>query len=478
MPTQQKYDLMSDDFLRVVAEGGRQLKVFERTLYVYEHGAWTVASPMQLDELDKVMAAVCTEQNFPFSEKYTQAWRTVKVRVELLDGQGLDKEPLIVLPNGTLDVMTGDLYDHSPDLLTTRQVAIPYDPDAECPRWLEALDRIVEDKTAEVAQQYKEFLQQWFGLALVGFESVNNARGMRKLLVLHGPHGSAKSSVADVLRELFGSANTASEDIDQLCSRFGLANLVRSKAYIADDAVGLNSKVDAKVLKKIITGEPLTADRKNKDSVQFRFNGPAVITTNVLPTIKDTSHALYGRTVLLSFTRQFTADDAVRDFGEHRNLIKYLHAHGEFPGILNWAMEGLRIVAKSGHLPALADSADAADEWRSANDPVFDFLSKHCEYDPSTYNYVPALAGAISAYAELEHSDRTYTPRRCSQLLFQEALNVLPGVSRERKQKDKSPHRCVVGLRISEEGLGYLATAHEKGLFPSKAKWPSNLAVL
>lgn len=471
-----KYHDTAQTFLAKVEEDGKELRICDRAIYIYEDGAWGIAGPGQLDALDRILFDASADHSFPYAEKYAQLWRYVRSSLPVIDPNDLDAKGFVALPNGTLDPLSGTLYSHDPDHLTTRKAAVEYKPAAKCPRWEKMLERMLEDKNESTRKQYKDFLQQWFGLALVGYRN-HSGRQYRKLLALYGPERTGKTTIADVLRKLIGESDIASEDVDELCQRFGLANVVRARAIVSDDAAGLKSKMQAKTIKKLITGEPMTADRKMRDTVSFRFQGPILITVNALPEVKDATHALYGRCVVLTLERQFSDADAVRDLEGHRNIIDMLAARKEFPGILNWALKGLARVLEAERLPDVTDAVDAANAWREENDPVYAFLREHCEFDASVLNYQVPVSAAISVYAEMQHADRTYTPRRVRTLLGREARNVVVGVQTAPTTFAKTQVRAMYGLRLNDAGAAYIQKAREKGILGNE-QWPVNQKVL
>jgi len=467
----EKYHETVKSFLDCVAEDGKELAVSDRTLYVYEKGAWAVASNTQSDALDRMLRSVSDDTQFPFSEKYSQLWRHVRSSLKLVEPEQFDECGKIAVNNGTLDPRDGTLTEHDPADMITRRASVKYDPDAKCPHWLKMLDRIVEGKSEKDAKEYISFLQQWFGLAIVGYRNLGG-RQFRKLVVLHGPERTGKTTVADVLRKLIGEKDVTSEDLETVSSRFGLANIARSKALIGDDAVGLKSKVNAAVLKKLITGEPMTADRKMRDAINFRFNGPILVTSNNLPRIEDSTHALYGRCVVLTFERQFGPEDAALLDGLKPE--SFLARKREFPGILNWALRGLERVIEKGELPVVSEASEAGNVWRAENDPVFAFIREHCVYDPKVLNYVPVISAAVSVYAEVQMADRSYPPKRCRNLVGREAKQLLPGVKNDRRPLHKVQTRCLVGLKLSEDGKRYVDMAYEKNLLQQSARWTVN----
>jgi len=470
MVATEKYRDTYKTFLETVENGDREVRVSEGTVYIYEDGAWAVASPRMLDELDRSQFEACEDHNFPYGEKYSPLWRHIKGKLPRIDSRELDAGGLIALRNGTLDPRTGSLSTHDPEHFTTRRADVAYDPKAKCPEWLKMLGRVFEDKPEADAKEHIDFLQQWFGLALVGLR--HYGRPFRKALILDGPEGTGKSTIADVLKLLIGEADVATEDVDQLSGRFGLANVVKSRALIADDAAGANSKVHANVLKKLITGESMTADRKMREAVSFSFHGPVMLTTNNMPKIDDSTHALYGRTMPMKLTRQFSKKDATRDL-DGMKPIPWLQQHKEFPGILNWSLKGLSKVVELGGLPDVRQGSLAQGEWRAQNDPLFSFLREFCEYDETVCNFVTPIAAAVSVYANAQMG-KSLKPHGVATLLGRDVANVVPGVKNDRRYNEKKQIRCLTGLRLNEDGKEWVQEAYKQGALLASKKWPIN----
>lgn len=463
----EKYHQTTSSFLDAIRESDLDLCAVEGSLYLYQDGAWEGVGKQTQFKLDRMLKSVCDAESFPYSEKYQPIWRNITAEVPVVSADTLDDCGWIALPNGTLNPMTRELFEHSPDQYITRRAAIAYDPEADCPEWRTMLQRMVEDKPDEEQAEYLHYLQCWFGLALVGFRKIKK-RGMRKMLILEGPPSTSKSSIADVVRYLIGAGHIAGENVEQLSSRFGLETVFRSVAIVADDAAGYESKVKAEVFKKLITGDPVTADRKNRDVVQFRFHGPILLTTNNLPKIRDSTDALHGRTTLLRFTRVFTPEDANETLEGYGNALDFLIAKDEFPGILNWALDGLDIVRKLGRLPDVASAKEASEAWRGEHDPIYSFLREHAEYREGINNYALPVAAAISMYAEFQMGSREYPTTRVAQIVGRQISTLIPGVRPAKKQMMKEQARCYEGLLLRESGLQYVRLARERNLLPEK----------
>jgi putative DNA primase/helicase len=70
---------------------------------------------------------------------------------------------LLGCANGTLDLRTGALRTANPDDLISLGNDVPYDPDAKCPRWEQALEEIFAGDESLVS-----YIQRKVGYALTG----------------------------------------------------------------------------------------------------------------------------------------------------------------------------------------------------------------------------------------------------------------------------------------------------------------------
>lgn len=471
-----KFQGIATRFIRQMTDDGFVLGGFGNDLWLYENGAWGPATKAQLDDCERVLYTIGGEYNVSFAEKTKQIWKSVLMEVQAVSPEQMDRRSLIALPNGTLDAINLTLSEHDPEDMTTRRLAIPFDAEAECPEWLQMLDRIVEDKDEKDAEEYKNFIQEFFGISLVSSQEVSG-RDFRKLLVMYGNPATGKSSIADVLRAFFSIGDVCSDDLAFVGSRFGLANLSRAKAWIADDAVERKTQLASGAIKKLITGEPITADRKNKDATSFRYWGPALITTNVRPRVDDESDAVYKRAVLLTFNREFGARDAQR-LGKSRRVVPFLREKGEFPGILRWAMIGLHRALERGSISNVRESDEEKAAWREENDPVHAFVKRCCVYDPTVQTQSVAVAAGISELASSSFSDRTYAASRIERTLANEVTRAMPGVKKKQVRFGPMVATAFIGLRVTEDGLAWITAAKEKGTIPGKQNPKVNEKVL
>jgi putative DNA primase/helicase len=106
---------------------------------------------------------------------------------------------IIGTPNGIVDLETGDFCEPAPLAFITRAVAVDPDITIDCPRWLRFLNEITGNDGA-----MKRFLQQWAGYCLTGETREH------KLVFIHGPGGTSKSTFANVLQRVMADYAIAS----------------------------------------------------------------------------------------------------------------------------------------------------------------------------------------------------------------------------------------------------------------------------
>ena len=68
--------------------------------------------------------------------------------------------------------------------------------------------------------------------------------------------------------------------------------------------------MDAEAYKVVVTGENISVERKGTSSVECRFDIPVLLTMNSLPGVKDSSDAVYNRTLVLPMTVVCAEQDA------------------------------------------------------------------------------------------------------------------------------------------------------------------------
>jgi P4 family phage/plasmid primase-like protien len=288
--------------------------------------------------------------------------------------QGITSDYLAVA-NGLLDLENGTLRPHTPNWFSGVCLPYPYEPGAAAPQWLAFLQRNLEGDGDRIA-----LLQQFFGYCLA------RTTDGQACLILHGLGANGKSVVLAVLRGMLGADNVATVPLEKFDQRFAMAQTLGKLANVCPE-VGELDKTAEGTLKSYIAGDAMFFEKKNKDGFTAPPSARLVIATNNIPRFVDRSEGIWRRLLILPMTVQIL--DAERTAGMDKEA--YWVRSGALPGVLNWALEGLRRLRAGGWRFTRPAACNAAlEEHRRESDPARTFL----------LDYYEAAAGAEPIVAE------------------------------------------------------------------------------
>lgn len=325
---------------------------------------------------------------------------------------------LVSLANVALDPVTGETYEHDERHLNTYSLPFAYDPVAGCPAWEGYLASILGEDSVRL-------LQEWFGYVISG------RTDLQKMMFMIGPSRSGKGTVALILSSLIGMVNVSGPTMNGFAGQFGLQPLVGKPLAIFDD-VRLPPRPDnvytaIERLLSVIGEAPLTVDRKNKEPVTVKLPTRIMMAANELLQFPDEVGAMQTRMLVLLFTQSFVGREK-RD-EEFKDLFL-----AELPGILNWALTGLRRLNEAGGRFTLPnDSHAVSEELRDAGNPVRAFVRDHCELGDTEEHWV-WIDELFNLYADTHGGFKDAAAQR--ERFGRELRAAFPEVKRSRKRRD------------------------------------------
>ena len=246
---------------------------------------------------------------------------------EYQDQFKFDREKQIIFKNGVLDIETGGFVPLTPELFITSTIPYDYDPGARCLLWLQTLNDWWGNDDDSI-----RLLQQWFGYNLI---STNYLEAM---MILFGISRSGKSTVTRVLHEILGDKCRTLKFRD-LSYTFGMEKIINRNAIVFSEDQ-LTKRADAglvlETFKQITGGDMLSVSVKYGDSLDVKPFARITYGCNTMPRFADDPQALADRLNILVFGRSFTKNTTKPNRRLKSQLMK------EIPGIINWALEGLR----------------------------------------------------------------------------------------------------------------------------------------
>jgi len=330
---------------------------------------------------------------------------------------------LINTKSGMLDWKNKILLDHDPKYYSQFQLPVEYDEDAECPNWKQALKDWVPEKEARM------FLQEYVGYALIPDTS------FQKSLILYGTGSNGKSTFLNILIKLFGEENLSSLPLHRLADRFETVKIQDKLVNICPD-ISASYLKETGVLKSLIAGEKVKGEFKYGASFSFDPVARLIFSANELPRSKDQSDAWYRRLEIVTFPNTFSKDDPDFDLYLEDKLIK------ELPGILNWAVTGLKRLKMQGNFTQSEAIQEAKRQYEVDNDNVAAFLEDETEFP------VDNLEVAKEVYEMYKHYCETSNLKAKSRRQFTSRLKNFGFEVKVEWIKGKS-QRCYKGMMLN-----------------------------
>lgn len=333
---------MSTDELDAVCEAGRLSKTFQDAAenptyifnqgqnYLWKNGVW---KPATVDQFRSVINSQLNQSYHCIAKKHTMEveFQMHCKHVPLL-GEELkenswinDKEmPVVSCQNGLLDTTKQVLHPHSPLWYSMAQLPIDYVADAKCPKWTSYIEDVMQGD-----RQKMDILQEYFGYAL--YPSLK----FQKLLMMIGDGGNGKSVYLAGLLAVFGFDNCSNSSLHQLGSEFGAIETFGKMANLSADACEFG-KGDEGVLKQLVSGDRVSANRKNKDFFRFTPTAKLFVNSNHVLQFSDRSDGMSRRMIIIEFNKRISEAEKIRGMDDPEFWKE------EASGILNWALVGLR----------------------------------------------------------------------------------------------------------------------------------------
>ena len=276
-----------------------------------------------------------------------------------------DASDLISLRNGIFHLKDYVMIPHSLGFFTQNSLPFQYDPKAQCPQWISFLNSVWSDD-----QQSIEALQEMFGYILSGETK------QQKFFNIIGPRRSGKGTINKILVALLGQHNTVAPQLEELCDTFGLQPWLGKLLASFTDARAPERNRSAVVsqLLRIVGGDTVTVNRKNKEAWSGYLPTRIVVYSNEVLQLTENSNALTGRMIVFKMTKSFFNS-------EDTNLSVKLDK--ELAGIFNWAMEGLkRRLMRGGHFIQPESGKALLELMSELGNPIGSFVEDALEFDP------------------------------------------------------------------------------------------------
>jgi putative DNA primase/helicase len=238
------------------------------------------------------------------------------------------------------------------------------------------------------------------------------------------------------MKELVGKNNLAGPTLAGLGTNFGLATLIGKPLAVISDA-RLSGNDSSQVVERLLTisGEDtIDIDRKYREQWTGKLPTRLMMLSNELPHFGDSSGVIARRFIVLNFMVSWLGR-------EDTTLLDRLVA--EMPGILNWALDGLARLQRTGRIAEPAASREAVTTMQDTASPTSAFIRERCATGPACTIPVDNLWSAWREWAE----DNGVRPGT-KQIFGRNIQSAIPQLTLTRPRDGETRVRTYTGITL------------------------------
>ncbi|MBG9587991.1 DNA primase family protein [Cytobacillus firmus] len=269
------------------------------------------------------------------------------------------KRNYINVKNGMLSLKTFTLHPHSPEFLSTVQIPIEYDPNATAPQFMSFMKAITIDDS-QLINVHQETVGYWLTIETKA----------EKAVYYYGGGANGKSVMASIVTALVGEDNVSSVPLSEFSQTFGMENLIGKSLNIAAENEMGGKALKTENFKAIVSGDNITINIKYRPAINYRPYCRLVFLVNNLPDSSDVTEGYFRKIIIVPFPRTFKKEE--RNVELKNELLK------ELPGILNWAIQGLKRLRSNNYqfseCKAIKETESA---YHDEQNPVREFFNSH-----------------------------------------------------------------------------------------------------
>lgn len=235
---------------------------------------------------------------------------------------------IIVLRNGVLNLEDNTFSKFNKKFKQITQMDFDYNPNETPNVWTDYfLDAVLD-------QQSQKILQEFMGAIFIDRRKIK----IEKMLILYGAGSNGKSVIQSTLIGLLGEENVKTIAVSDLIGgserKQNIASINGKRLNYCSEIQTKEFGQNADALKALISGEPFEVRLVYVNNFTARNIPLLMANANRIPCIKDFSHGLARRLIILPF------ENIVEEKNQNKQLATELKK--EYPAILNWMLAGRR----------------------------------------------------------------------------------------------------------------------------------------
>lgn len=340
--------------------------------------------------------------DFCITYEITKEWKSIGLVIRALVAikkiKTIDEmnayEDLICLNNGILNIRTKEFIEHSPKYYFDSYINVDYNSSQkECPAFNKYLKEVFSNDEDNIKN----------AIYLGGYLLDTSCKAER-MIMMDGPGGSGKSTLLNAYSLFFHESQITALSLDELASKgFDKELLIKSRVNFAAEAK--KSYLESEEVKKIITSDYISVNRKYQLPITFRPKTKIIVACNGMPKFSDTSDGVPRRILIFRFHNRYKPKNKVdliphakkvAIYPEDNELFEKIKA--EKTAILNLFLEALIELRKNKYrFIDGVDSIEAMKEFRRDMDTVREFLEDNYEID---FDYKTSITSIFNYYRD------------------------------------------------------------------------------
>ena len=273
---------------------------------------------------------------------------------------------LIAVENGIFNYKTKELQPFGPELVYLSKSQVAYNEHAKniiIHNDDDNTDWDVETWVEELSDDPEIIKSLWEIMSAIVRPHV---RWDKAAWLFSTKGANGKGTLVTLMRNLVGQNSYASIPIDDFSGKnqFSLAPLLNATSVIVDEN-DVGTYIDkAANLKAVVTNDVITIEKKGKDRIAYQFYGFMVQCLNEFPQVKDKTNSFNRRQLFIPMNKSFE--------GVERKYIKtdYLFRQDVLEYVL------FKVLNTNFYTLSTPEaSKEILEEFKSNNDPLYDFTS-------------------------------------------------------------------------------------------------------
>lgn len=333
---------------------------------------------------------------------------------------------LLNLRNFTINLTTFEVRPQEPGDMITLSCNANYNPEAICPNFLKYIRSVIPN------EELREYVQRALGYSLLGRPTE------RAMFLLHGPSGTGKSVLTDIMAYVFGDygVTAPSSTFKQKKQEGGTFDLhrLRGKRFVTLSEMPEGAQLDEELVKRITGGDKVPSRGLYESYQEWRPRCAIWIATNFLPRLSSDDNAIWRRVRTIPMKTEIKSSEEIKGLSE---LL-----YSESDGIFNWLLEGLQEYRRIG-LSEPRVVLDDISSYRTEIDSVSSWLGASIE--DGTWVIDPkAQTMLMQAYNSYVTNCQDNSISHLGKLRF---VKRIPGINADLSIKKSGGQSFIVGLR-------------------------------